>query len=281
MYATARLQAPLAGLEPFRSLLAKNAERPAGGDPQVLAAWQQVCPVTGNKLGSMGPPVQAAVEQMPVMLCCPACEDPLHEKPEYYLTRLSATSEAGVLAVPERAVIDTGEQQVVYVEREPGLFEGVEVKLGPRANGFYPVIAGLLPGDRVATAGAFLLDAETRLNPAVATAFFGARGGPHSGEPSAAPRTPGKTDRRETPSARQKQPTPKDQANVNKLPDDDRLQALQQVFCPITERPLGWMGVPVKATAGGAEIFLCCKGCESEFQKSPQEALERLAELKR
>ena len=36
------------------------------------------------------------------------------------------------LAVPERAVIDTGTKKVVYVEREPGLFEGVEVELGPR-----------------------------------------------------------------------------------------------------------------------------------------------------
>ena len=36
------------------------------------------------------------------------------------------------LTVPERAVMDTGSKKVVYVEREPGLFEGVEVELGPR-----------------------------------------------------------------------------------------------------------------------------------------------------
>ena len=36
------------------------------------------------------------------------------------------------LTVPERAVVDTGSKKVVYVEREPGMFEGVEVELGPR-----------------------------------------------------------------------------------------------------------------------------------------------------
>ena len=73
-----------------------------------------------------------------------------------------------VPAVPESAVVDTGVKKIVYVQREPGLFEGVEVELGPRTDGLYPVIQGLAAGDRVAAAGAFLIDAETRLNPAAA-----------------------------------------------------------------------------------------------------------------
>ena len=51
-----------------------------------------------------------------------------------------------VLTVPERAVIDTGAKQIVYVEREPGLFDGVEVQLGPRSGEFYPVLQGLEAG---------------------------------------------------------------------------------------------------------------------------------------
>ena len=50
--------------------------------------------------------------------------------------------------MPERAVIDTGSKKVVYVEREPGLFEGVEVELGPRYGQYYPVIKGLKPATR-------------------------------------------------------------------------------------------------------------------------------------
>ena len=65
-------------------------------------------------------------------------------------------------------MVDTGEKQIVYVERKPGMFEGVEVQLGPRNGEYYPVIKGLAAGERVAAAGAFLVDAETRLNPAAA-----------------------------------------------------------------------------------------------------------------
>ena len=50
------------------------------------------------------------------------------------------------LTVPERAVVDTGSKKVVYVEREPGMFEGVEVELGPRQGEYYPVIKGLKRG---------------------------------------------------------------------------------------------------------------------------------------
>lgn len=81
-----------------------------------------------------------------------------------------------VLSVPFDAVIDTGSRHVVYVERSPGIFDAVEVELGPRAGEYYAVIKGLAAGDRVVTAGAFLLDAETRLNPAAGAAYFGASG---------------------------------------------------------------------------------------------------------
>jgi Cu(I)/Ag(I) efflux system membrane fusion protein len=80
------------------------------------------------------------------------------------------------LCVPEPAVIDTGTKKIVYVERQPGIFEGVEVELGPRQGQYYPVLKGLKAGDKVATAGGFLIDAETRLNPAAASTYFGASG---------------------------------------------------------------------------------------------------------
>ena len=54
------------------------------------------------------------------------------------------------------------------------MFDGVEVVLGPRCGDSYPVVRGLEPGQRVAVAGAFLLDAETRLNPSLVAGYFGA-----------------------------------------------------------------------------------------------------------
>jgi enoyl-CoA hydratase len=45
----------------------------------------------------------------------------------------------------------------------------------------YPVLAGLEPGDRVVTNGSFLIDAETRLNPAAGSIYLGASSGRSSG----------------------------------------------------------------------------------------------------
>ncbi|HVR84195.1 MAG TPA: efflux RND transporter periplasmic adaptor subunit [Planctomycetota bacterium] len=81
-----------------------------------------------------------------------------------------------VLAVPFSAVIDTGERKVVFVDRGHGTFDATLVELGLRAGEYYPVLRGLAAGDRVVTAGAFLLDAETRLNPAAGVLYFGASG---------------------------------------------------------------------------------------------------------
>jgi hypothetical protein len=79
-------------------------------------------------------------------------------------------------------VIQTGTRSVVYVEREPGTFDAVEVRVGRLAGGYYPVLHGLTAGERVVTRGAFLVDAEIRLNPAAAGSYFGASGSPSSGE---------------------------------------------------------------------------------------------------
>jgi Cu(I)/Ag(I) efflux system membrane fusion protein len=69
-------------------------------------------------------------------------------------------------SVPESAVVDTGANTVVYVETSPGVFEARSVVLRPRSGEAYAVLEGLSAGERIAAAGAFLIDAETRLNPA-------------------------------------------------------------------------------------------------------------------
>ena len=104
---------------------------------------------------------------------CPRCGTPLRR-----------TRHEKLLAAPLTAVIDTGSRKIVFIDRGAGVFEAVEVVLGPRAGEYYQVLRGLAPGDRVVTAGAFLLDAETRLHPAAGSAYFGATGHEgHGGRP--------------------------------------------------------------------------------------------------
>ena len=91
---------------------------------------------------------------------------PLKTKPAKYLAWLAPAPTGVVLGVPESAVIDTGTRKIVYVETDHGVYEGRAVVLGPRSGDRYPVLEGLAQGDRVASAGSFLIDAESRLNPA-------------------------------------------------------------------------------------------------------------------
>jgi Cu(I)/Ag(I) efflux system membrane fusion protein len=79
-------------------------------------------------------------------------------------------------ALPESAVIDTGMRKVVYRESSAGSYDMVEVVLGRRSGEFYPVLSGLKVGDQVVAHGAFLVDAENRLNPAAGVQFYGATG---------------------------------------------------------------------------------------------------------
>jgi Cu(I)/Ag(I) efflux system membrane fusion protein len=165
---------------------------PAVSDPAKTPTVeaQQICPVTGAKLGSMGDPILVEVEGRKVWTCCNACPPKLKADPARYLARLAPAPQDAVLAVPESAVIDTGKETIVYVEAEPGVFEGRKVVLGPRSGDRFPVLEGLAPGEKVAATGAFLIDAESRINPA--TRGNPAEPPPPSAEPSPAmPGMPG------------------------------------------------------------------------------------------
>ncbi|HVK15206.1 MAG TPA: hypothetical protein VM597_41085 [Gemmataceae bacterium] len=71
------------------------------------------------------------------------------------------------------------------------------------------------------------------------------------------------------------------QANLNKLPPEDRALAEEQIFCATEpENRLGGMGVPVKVLVKGEPVFLCCKGCEKNVQEKPDETLATVKRLK-
>lgn len=178
-----------------------------------------------------------------------------------------------VLAVPETAVIDTGARKLVYRQALPDTFDGVAVELGPKlsaADGatYYPVLSGVAEGDTVVTAGSFLIDAETRLNPALGSTFIGGSSGGKA--PSAVrPTTP---DDKDTKVA----------AALAKLPAADRKLAEAQAWCPVQRDKLGVMGVPVKVRAGSDRtLFVCCEACRAEAEANPAAMFERVDELKR
>ncbi|WP_165226848.1 efflux RND transporter periplasmic adaptor subunit [Aquisphaera insulae] len=123
-----------------------------------------LCPVSGLALGSMGRAQDVDVDGRTVRVCCAGCIPKLKSNPTAYLRGQEPSSDDMVLCVPASAVIDTGSARVVYVESSPGIFEGRSVSLGVRMGDRYPVLSGLVSGERIAAAGAFLIDAETRLS---------------------------------------------------------------------------------------------------------------------
>ena len=72
------------------------------------------------------------------------------------------------LTVPSEAIIDTGEARYVFLEASAGRFEPRQVVTGERFGDRLQVLSGLEEGDRVATAGNFFLDSESRLRASLA-----------------------------------------------------------------------------------------------------------------
>jgi membrane fusion protein, copper/silver efflux system len=180
-----------------------------------------------------------------------------------------------VLAVPASAVIDTGDQKIVYRQRLPGEFEGVRVTLGPKMvdpDGvpFWPVLSGLSAGDRIVTSGSFLVDAETRLNPAAGSIYFGGSSGAKGASAST-------TIRATTP----EDPDGKIVAALARLSPEDQKLAEQQRTCPVLkDSRLGSMGTPVKLSLAGETVFICCSGCKGQATANPEQIAARVKELR-
>jgi Cu(I)/Ag(I) efflux system membrane fusion protein len=178
-----------------------------------------------------------------------------------------------VLAVPESSVIDTGRQKIVYRQTLPGEFDGVLVQLGPRMLGpdgvtFYPVLSGLEAGERIVTSGSFLVDAETRLNPAAGSIYIGGSGGGSTPSKTVRPSTPEDTDR-------------KLELTLAKLSPEDRKLVESQKFCPVlADSRLGSMGVPVKVMIQDQPVFVCCNACSKQAASEGDATLKKVADLR-
>src|SRR5205085_619200 len=110
----------------------------------------------------------------------------------------------------------------------------------------------LAAGDRVATAGSFLIDAETRLGGGLGSTYFGAAGGPQKAEKGGAAAA--------RPSATSGEDAEVEEA-MKQLSPEDRKVAEAQGDCPVLKTRLGTMGVPAKVMLKGLPVFLCCPRC--------------------
>jgi Cu(I)/Ag(I) efflux system membrane fusion protein len=88
-------------------------------------------------------------------------------KPDMYANVEWQVSLGTKLAVPQEAVIESGQKQVVFVHHGGGRLEPRLIRTGVKTGGWYEVLEGLKEGDHVVTSANFLIDSESRLKTAV------------------------------------------------------------------------------------------------------------------
>tara|TARA_E500000305_G_scaffold10835_1_gene7388 strand:- start:2843 stop:5050 length:2208 start_codon:yes stop_codon:yes gene_type:complete len=163
-----------------------------------------------------------------------------------------------VLTVPRNAVLMAGRKSVIYVETEPGRFEIRKITLGHLTGEEIVVLDGISEGEKVATSGNFLIDSQMQL-----------AGNPSLIDPT---RAIPKTDDLMTPEI---------MLALEELSEEDQKLAKEQIFCPVTEMPLGSMGVPLKVTTNEQNMLICCEGCRERVQNEPDKYLAKIDQLKK
>jgi membrane fusion protein, copper/silver efflux system len=89
-------------------------------------------------------------------------------KPDMYAeAEIDTSGGNAVLAVPDSAVIDSGERQIVLVDKGEGRFEPRAVQPGRRGAGYVEIRDGLKESENVVTSANFLIDAESNLRSAL------------------------------------------------------------------------------------------------------------------
>ena len=76
-------------------------------------------------------------------------------------------SAKNVLAVPEEAVIHSGQRNIVVIDLGNGTFQVREITLGVNGGGLWEVKEGLHDGDRIVVSAQFLIDSESNLKEAI------------------------------------------------------------------------------------------------------------------
>jgi len=88
-------------------------------------------------------------------------------KPDMFGQVTLSTGGARRLMVPRSAVLDSGDRQVVFLDRGNGAFEPRSVKTGQQSGDRIEILSGLSAGVRIVISGNFLIDSESQLKAAM------------------------------------------------------------------------------------------------------------------
>ena len=119
-----------------------------------------------GKVALIYPHLMAETRTAQVRIELPNPDDVL--RPDMYAdVEIATGAEAPVVTVSSSAVIDSGERQIVLLDKGDGRFEPRPVKVGRRGDGRVEIKEGLAEGDKVVVSANFLIDAESNLKAAL------------------------------------------------------------------------------------------------------------------
>ena len=95
-------------------------------------------------------------------------------KPEMFANvTLMSNRQIDAITVPSEAIIRTGANEQIFIEREPGKFEPRKIRIGVTAEGETQIVEGVEEGEVVVTSSQFLIDSESKLQEATSKMLQG------------------------------------------------------------------------------------------------------------
>jgi Cu(I)/Ag(I) efflux system membrane fusion protein len=136
------------------------------GQPVAVRARSYPGRIFPGKVALVIPHLNPATRTVRVRIELPNADHAL--RPDMYAeAEIDTGSGKPSLAAPDSAVIDSGERQVVIVDKGGGRFEPRPVRLGRRGAGYVEIREGVTEGEAVVTSANFLIDAESNLKAAL------------------------------------------------------------------------------------------------------------------
>jgi len=138
----------------------------AEGQPVTVRVRSYPDKTFGGKVAVVYPHLNPATRTVRVRIELPNADYLL--RPDMYAEAEIDTGNGDpVLAVPDSAIIDSGNRQIVIVDKGDGRFEPRPVRLGRRGAGYVEIRDGVKDGEPVVTSANFLIDAESNLKAAL------------------------------------------------------------------------------------------------------------------
>ena len=108
-----------------------------------------------GKVSYIYPVVDAQSHTVKVRIELPNAE--LELKPQMFADAQLKVDYGSKVVVPAEAVLDSGNEQIVFVVRDGGMFEPRRITMGPQFDNLVVVLSGLKPGEQIVVSGNFLI----------------------------------------------------------------------------------------------------------------------------